>query len=103
MSHGLRVAGLADFFGDKVFSSYEVGHWKPEPHLFLHAARMMGYPPEDCLVVEDSDPGLHAAKAAGMRAIHYCPGSVPKSAIASAYVSDLLELPEVVRRLAHAA
>lgn len=102
ISHGLRVAGLADFFGDKVFSSYQVGKWKPEPHLFLHAARMMGYTPDMCLVVEDSDPGLQAAKAAGMRAIQFCPNSTPKPGSASACVSDLRQLPEAIRNLAHA-
>ncbi len=102
-SHGLQVAGLAHFFGDKVFSSYQVGHWKPEPHLFLHAARMMNYAPDRCLVIEDSNAGLHAAKAAGMRAVHFCPNEAPRSEMAFTHVSDLRSLAEVVQSLAHAA
>ncbi len=101
--HGLRVAGLADFFGRNVFSSYEVGHWKPEPHLFLHAARTMNYPPERCLVVEDSGAGLKAAEAAGMRAVHFSPVASPQTGSAFAQVSDLRDLPGVIKALAHAA
>jgi HAD superfamily hydrolase (TIGR01509 family) len=100
-SHGLRVAGLARFFGENVFSSYQVGHWKPEPHLFLHAARMMNYAPDQCLVIEDSNAGLHAAKAAGMRAVQFCPNEGPRSEVAFTHLSDLRCLTEVVRSLAH--
>lgn len=102
-SHGLRVAGLADFFGSNVFSSYDVGHWKPEPHLFLHAARAMNYPPERCLVVEDSAAGLQAARAAGMKAVHFSPVASPQFESALAQVTDLRHLSDVVRTLAHAA
>ncbi len=42
---------------------------KPEPDVFLTAAQMVGYPPERCLVIEDSKPGVQAAKNAGMRCI----------------------------------
>ncbi len=65
----LSLTRLAPFFGDRIFSAYEVGVWKPAPDLFLHAARELGLAPEDCLVVEDSQPGLQAARAAGMRAL----------------------------------
>ncbi len=102
-SHGLRVAGLAQYFGDKVFSSYQVGHWKPEPHLFLHAARMMNFAPDQCLVIEDSDAGLRAAHAAGMRAVHFCPNEAQRSQMAVTHVSDLRMLTEVVESLSHAA
>lgn len=49
----------------------------PSPDLFLHAARRMGIAPEACAVVEDSQYGLQAARAAGMRAFAYAGGMVP--------------------------
>ncbi|MDF1808345.1 MAG: HAD-IA family hydrolase [Phycisphaerales bacterium] len=52
-----------------MFSAYEVGKWKPDPGLFLHAALTMGHDPKDCIVVEDSTAGVTAAIAAGMRVI----------------------------------
>src|SRR5258706_9740007 len=63
----LSLTGLLPYFADRIFSSYEVGSWKPDPGLFLHAARTMGVPPGSCAVVEDSLPGLRAGIAAGMR------------------------------------
>jgi len=75
IAEALLSSGLSKYFGDHVFSSYEVGSWKPDPGLFLHAARSMGYSPNQCIVVEDSPAGLQAAAAAGMTAIHYLPGS----------------------------
>ena len=63
----LRITGLTSYFGDRVFSAYDIGKWKPDPGLFLHAAEAMGVPPECCAVVEDSLPGVHAGIAAGMR------------------------------------
>ncbi|MGX2041185.1 HAD-IA family hydrolase [Methylocaldum sp. MU1018] len=67
----LQVSGLTSYFGDSLFSSYEVGSWKPEPGLFQYAANAMGFLPGQCVVVEDSDVGIRAAAAAGMKAFQY--------------------------------
>lgn len=69
----LSLTGLLPYFRNAIFSSYEVGVWKPDPGLFLHAARGMGVVPADCIVVEDSLPGIEAGIAAGMRVIAYQP------------------------------
>lgn len=63
----LGLTGLLPHFEGRVFSAYEVGSFKPDPGLFLHAARAMGVAPEHCAVVEDSEPGIRAGLAAGMR------------------------------------
>jgi HAD superfamily hydrolase (TIGR01509 family) len=62
----LEVTGLLPRFEGRIFSSYEIGVWKPDPGLFLHAARMMCVAPTACAVVEDSVLGVRAAVAAGM-------------------------------------
>ncbi|WP_413206478.1 HAD family hydrolase [Rhodospirillum sp. A1_3_36] len=69
----MEATGLNRLFGDRLYSAYDVGVWKPDPGLFLATAEAMGVPPEACLVVEDSPPGLEAARAAGMNAIHFQP------------------------------
>jgi len=69
----LAITGLARFFGDHVFSAYEVGSWKPEPGLFLHAAEALRTPPARCLVVEDSLAGVTAGLAAGMQVVALLP------------------------------
>lgn len=61
----LATTNLIHFFGDNIFSSYEIGSWKPEPEIYLHTAKKMGFNPEECAVIEDSLPGVQAAKAGG--------------------------------------
>lgn len=50
-------------------SASEVPRGKPAPDIFLHAARALGVKPERCWVIEDSLPGIAAARAAGMRVV----------------------------------
>lgn len=54
---------------DVVVSIDDVERGKPEPDIFLLAAQRLGTAPEDCIVYEDSDAGLEAARRAGMRSI----------------------------------
>ncbi|MCB1489164.1 MAG: HAD family phosphatase [Bauldia sp.] len=65
--------GILDRFGDRVFSAYTVGVWKPDPGLFLAAAARFGVGASECVVVEDSVTGATAAKRAGMRCFGYAP------------------------------
>jgi len=50
-------------------SAEDVGRGKPEPDVFLAAARLLGTDPADCVVVEDAGPGVEAARRAGMRCV----------------------------------
>lgn len=65
----LNVTGLRPLF-DTVVTIEDVGRAKPEPDLFLEAAKRIGILPAHCLVFEDSPEGLEAANRAGMRAIN---------------------------------
>ena len=47
----------------------DVRRGKPDPEGYLLAAGKLGVAPEDCLVIEDSPPGVAAGKAAGMRVV----------------------------------
>ena len=67
----LRITNLLPRFAGRIFSSYEIGSWKPEPDLFLFAAKNMGVQPQFCTVVEDSILGVRAGVAAGMRVLGY--------------------------------
>ena len=71
MAVTLRHTGLWGRFEGRIFSATEVRHGKPAPDLFLHAARRMGFDPAATAVVEDSVPGIEAARAAGMRALAF--------------------------------
>ncbi len=92
----LRLAGLLDLFKQSIFSSYDVGFWKPDPRLFLHVAAALGVAPDRCAVVEDSAVGITASIAAGMHTFAFDPrgqlGKMenwPKSVMPLQRLSDL--------------
>jgi HAD superfamily hydrolase (TIGR01509 family) len=66
---------LYDRFAPNIFSASQVSNGKPAPDLFLFAAEQMNVPPERCLVIEDSAPGIAAAIAAGMPVLGFHGGS----------------------------
>ncbi len=102
----LRIVGYAKLFEPNVFSAAEVARGKPEPDLFLHAAARMGAKPADCLVIEDSVPGVAAAKRAGMTVFGFVGGThIPgpqhgarlcRSGAAFAF-GDMRDLPRLIR------
>ncbi|MGB8427564.1 MAG: HAD family phosphatase [Desulfobacterales bacterium] len=61
----LEVIGLADFF-EAVITADDPVHPKPDPGIFLEAARRLRVEPSLCQVFEDGDAGLEAARRAGM-------------------------------------
>jgi HAD superfamily hydrolase (TIGR01509 family) len=96
----LELSGLGQFFRVTV-SSEEVPRGKPAPDVYLEAARRLGVAPERCAAVEDSENGIRAAKAAGMRVIAIPnPGYPPPEealAVADEVLASLEELtPERV-------
>lgn len=72
----LSTTGLHRFFHkNQIFTAADVSRGKPAPDLFIHASKSNGVAPSHCLVIEDSGPGLQAAKAAEMRWNHYVGGT----------------------------
>ncbi|MEV7024626.1 HAD family hydrolase [Kitasatospora sp. NPDC093558] len=99
MRHTLGRTGLYDHFAGRIFSATEVERGKPAPDLFLHAARSMGADPAACVVVEDSLPGVQAARAAGMRALGYAGGLTPAERLAgpdTVVFDDMRKLPGLI-------
>ncbi len=64
----LERLGIIPYF-DVVVDGHSVTQTKPAPDLFLFAARQLGVPPTQCVVVEDAAAGIEAALAAGMWAL----------------------------------
>lgn len=97
MAVTLRATGLWERFAGAIFSATEVAHGKPAPDLFLHAAHAMGFDPASTAVVEDSVPGVRAARAAGMRALAYAgdvdPGAAALADAGGEVFDDMAQLP----------
>ncbi len=64
----LEALGLSASF-DAIVSAEDVTAGKPDPQVFLGAARRLGFPPARCVVVEDSAAGIEGARRAGIRSI----------------------------------
>ncbi len=96
----LGLTGLWDLFGGHVFSSSQVPRGKPFPDLFLHAAIAMDMQPFDCVVVEDSVPGVQAARSAGMRVLGYVGAPYADhdamGAAGALLFKDMKQLPQLV-------
>lgn len=67
-THYLELSGLTGRFDGMICGS-ELEESKPNPEIFLKAAKLVGAKPEECLVLEDSRLGLQAAKAAHMKSV----------------------------------
>ncbi|OXA76446.1 haloacid dehalogenase superfamily, subfamily IA, variant 3 with third motif having DD or ED [Flavobacterium aquidurense] len=70
----LEVAGLLDKFEGKIFSAYQIDSWKPDPGIFLFAAKQMGFDVKDCIVVEDSKAGVKAGISGGFKVYGFANG-----------------------------
>lgn len=62
--------GILDLFDDVVCSA-EVGCAKPEPRIYALACARLGLPPAACVFVDDHEPNVKAADAAGLRGVLY--------------------------------
>lgn len=83
----LRLISLPMADWDAITTAEEVVHKKPAPDLFLVAARKLGLPPEQCVVIEDAINGIQAAKAAGMRCL----------AVAQTFPASELQAADLIR------
>lgn len=114
--HGLRDAGvrmavasssknatlivdrlqLAPYF-DAVIDGNHITRSKPDPEVFLTAARRLGLIPADCLVVEDAISGIEAARRAGMSVLGV--GTSTEGGSPTRWAPDLatVDLPELLR------
>lgn len=82
----LEKIGLDHFF-DAVADGNEIKKSKPDPEVFLLAASKLGITAEECVVVEDAEAGIEAAKAGGMKAVGV--GSASACPMADLRMQDL--------------
>lgn len=90
--HKLDRAGLLHHFGVcRVVGVDAVARAKPAPDLFVEAARRLAVDPACCLVFEDSDPGVAAALAAGMRVVQIPDMAASRTRAAHVIADTLLD------------
>lgn len=87
----LKITGLFEKFKGRMFSCYDIGKWKPDPAIFLHAAQQMGFSPAECVVVEDSVSGVQAAKGGGFKVYGFAKGNAIELSNAGAITFTSME------------
>ncbi|NMO55191.1 HAD family phosphatase [Actinoplanes sp. TBRC 11911] len=96
----LKLVGLDQYFGSRVFSGMEVPRSKPAPDVYLAAANALKIDPTTAVVIEDSVAGVTAGVAAGATVFGFAPASpthtkpeVLRAAGASLVFTDMADLP----------
>ena len=90
----LGQIGLAGYF-DAVSDGNDITRSKPDPEVFVKAARMLGIAPERCLVVEDAVSGAEAGHAGGMKVA--CLGDAAAHGAGDWNMESIRELMEIVK------
>lgn len=75
-----ELLNLRQLFGKHIYGVSAVNYTsKPDPAVYMHAAKELGYKPEHCIAIEDSAFGVQAAKGAGMYCIGINTGGNPQA------------------------
>lgn len=95
----LACVGVSEDFFDALVTGSEVTRKKPDPEIYVAAAKKLRLRPEDCIVVEDAVAGIAAAKGAGSAAVGVTtsfPRGVLIKTAADFIAADLLEAREKI-------
>lgn len=90
----MRSLGLATVFGDRIFSFEDVDRPKPWPDIYLAAAASCDAAPHDCVVIEDSVPGVRAGIAAGCRVLGFA-HETPRGVLAAHGATPFQDMAEL--------
>lgn len=81
----LDALGLHGQF-DVIVGDEHVIHGKPDPEIYLLAAEQLNVQPENCIIYEDSPPGIQSAKSAGMKVIALLTSHTPEDLFGADYI-----------------
>ena len=91
----MRALDLAHVFAERVFSFEDVDRPKPWPDIYLAAAAACGAAPRDCVVIEDSVPGVRAGIAAGCRVLGFA-RETPRGVLAAHGATPFDDMAELL-------
>lgn len=86
VDHVVEALGLGPLL-DVILTAEDISKGKPDPEIYLTAARKLGVPPNECIVLEDSVNGITAAQKAGMYVV----------AIATPFTNASIHLTEIIK------
>jgi HAD superfamily hydrolase (TIGR01509 family) len=98
----LAQVGLLGKFDGRIWSAEDVPRGKPAPDVYLRAAEFLGVTPDRCVVVEDSEFGVEAARSAGMHVLAYKSALTPAAWFRRPDITvfdSMEQLPDLVAEL----
>ncbi|GLS14176.1 MULTISPECIES: HAD family hydrolase [Hydrogenophaga] len=98
----IGMAGMAPYFGERIFSGHDLPRSKPHPDVYLAAADHLGVDPARCLVIEDTATGAQAGLAAGATVWGYCQHGDGRAFAGLPVARVMYHMGEVARHLAAA-
>lgn len=99
----IGMAGMAPYFGERIFSGHDLPRSKPHPDVYLAAAAHLGVDPARCLVIEDTATGAQAGLAAGATVWGYCPGGHGRAFDGLGVAGVITRMADLAARLGPAA
>ena len=103
VEHNLNAIGVTPAFFDALVTGSDVTRQKPFPDIFLKGAELIGVPPENCVVVEDSINGIKAAKTAGAVSIgvttSFSREELDEKAGPDFIIDDINQLPGILNKI----
>lgn len=100
MQEAMRITGLGKHFSnDKLVSAYEINIWKPDPEIYLYAARLLNASPENCVVIEDSLTGVEAGVRANMHTLFFNKHNDPCPFSDVIQFDSMFDLPKIISEL----
>lgn len=99
-SQVIKRFNLSKYFEFEIFGD-QVSKGKPDPEIFLKACEGLGMNPEDTIIVEDSQFGIKAGKAAGIKVIAYKTNHNSQNDFSEAdyVVQDLRDIPKIIENI----
>lgn len=101
LQQALGLCNLLPFFHGHIYSAYDINIFKPDPRLYLHAASLLNASAANCVVIEDSLPGVKAGIDAGMTTLFYNLHQEPSPAPAVIEFTSMYQLPAILQQLAN--
>lgn len=99
IEHALRLCGLGQYFGERIFSAYDLDKYKPDPEIYLKVAKILGAKPQECVVIEDSITGVMAGSQAGISTLFYNKTHEKHQLTNVTDFEDMADLPQLIANL----
>jgi HAD superfamily hydrolase (TIGR01509 family) len=99
IEQALEICDLRKYFGEHLYSAYDLEKYKPDPEIYLCVAEKMGALAEQCVVIEDSMTGVIAGSEAGISTLFYNRSNESHTLPHVTNFTDMAELPRLIAAL----